>query len=330
MQAPRFWYGARPNVVAHALRPISALYAAGTAHKLAIGARAKLGVPVVCVGNLTAGGTGKTPTVIALWEILAGLGANPHILSRGYGGTLTKTTRVYPARHSAAECGDEPLLLSAFAPVWVGQDRLQSAKLAIAAGADILILDDGFQNASLAYDLSLIVVDAARGFGNGLVIPAGPLREPIATGLARADFVLSIGEAGQQASFSQRHPNLPRPHLTGHLAPLNMGMSFQDMPVLAFAGIGHPEKFFATLRQMGARILRAEALSDHQPLSDALMTRILRDAQSLGAQPVTTEKDAVRLPDALRREVLTVPVRLRLDQDHALRDRLSGIFSKSQ
>ncbi|MDB2548993.1 tetraacyldisaccharide 4'-kinase [Paracoccaceae bacterium] len=330
MQAPRFWYGARPNVVAHALRPISALYAAGTAYKLAIGARAKLGVPVVCVGNLTAGGTGKTPTVIALWEILAGLGANPHILSRGYGGTLTKTTRVYPARHSAAECGDEPLLLSAFAPVWVGQDRLQSAKLAIAAGADILILDDGFQNASLAYDLSLIVVDAARGFGNGLVIPAGPLREPIATGLARADFVLSIGEAGQQAAFSKRHPNLPRPHLTGHLAPLNMGMSFQDMPVLAFAGIGHPEKFFATLRQMGARILRAEALSDHQPLSDALMTRILRDAQSLGAQPVTTEKDAVRLPDALRREVLTVPVRLRLDQDHALRDRLSGIFSKSQ
>lgn len=330
MQAPRFWYGARPNAVAHALRPISTLYAAGTAHKLAIGARAKLGIPVVCVGNLTAGGTGKTPTVIALWEILAGLGANPHILSRGYGGTLTKTTRVYPARHSAAECGDEPLLLSAFAPVWVGQDRLQSAKLAIAAGADILILDDGFQNASLAYDLSLIVVDAARGFGNGLVIPAGPLREPIATGLARADFVLSIGEAGQQASFSQRHPNLPRPHLTGHLAPLNMGMSFQDMPVLAFAGIGHPEKFFATLRQMGARILRAEALSDHQPLSDALMTRILRDAQSLGAQPVTTEKDAVRLPDALRREVLTVPVRLRLDQDHALRERLSGIFSKSQ
>ncbi len=330
MQAPRFWYGARPNVVAHALRPISALYAAGTAHKLAIGARAKLGVPVVCVGNLTAGGTGKTPTVIALWEILAGLGANPHILSRGYGGTLTKTTRVYPARHSAAECGDEPLLLSAFAPVWVGQDRLQSAKLAIAAGADILILDDGFQNASLAYDLSLIVVDAARGFGNGLVIPAGPLREPIATGLARADFVLSIGEAGQQAAFSKRHPNLPRPHLTGHLAPLNMGMSFQDMPVLAFAGIGHPEKFFATLRQMGARILRAEALSDHQPLSDALMTRILRDAQSLGAQPVTTEKDAVRLPDALRREVLTVPVRLRLDQDNALRERLSGIFSKSQ
>jgi tetraacyldisaccharide 4'-kinase len=221
------------------------------------------------------------------------------------------------------------LLLSAFAPVWVGQDRLQSAKSAIAAGADILILDDGFQNASLAYDLSLVVVDAARGFGNGLVIPAGPLREPIATGLARADFVLSIGEADQQAAFSTRHPDLLCPHLTGHLAPLNMGMSFQDMPVLAFAGIGHPEKFFATLRKMGARILRAEALSDHQPLSDTLMARILRDAQSLGAQPVTTEKDAVRLPDALRREVLTVPVRLRLDHDHALRDRLSGIFSKS-
>lgn len=326
MQAPRFWYRSRPNTVAHALRPLSALYAAGTARKLATGARARLGVPVVCVGNLAAGGTGKTPTVIALWEILAGLGATPHILSRGYGGTLTKATRVDPTRHSADECGDEPLFLSAFAPVWVGQDRLQSAKSAIVAGADILILDDGFQNASLTYDLSLIVVDAARGFGNGLVIPAGPLREPIATGLARADFVLSIGEADQQAAFSKRHPNIPCPLLTGHLAPLNMGMSFQDMPVLAFAGIGHPEKFFTTLREMGARILRAEALSDHQPLSDALMARILRNAQSLGAQPVTTEKDAVRLPDALRREVLTVPVRLRLHQDHALQDRLSQIL----
>ncbi|MCV2876224.1 tetraacyldisaccharide 4'-kinase [Rhodobacteraceae bacterium XHP0102] len=331
MQEPKFWHRPNAGLIGQMLRPLSALYAAATARKLATGARHKMGVPVICVGNLSIGGTGKTPTVIALCEILSAAGHSPHIISRGYGGQITVTTRVDPARHSASDCGDEPLLLSAFAPVWVGRDRVASARAAVDAGADVLILDDGFQNASLAYDLSFIVVDALRGFGNGLVIPAGPLREPVAKGLARADFLLSIGDPAAQARFQQNIflPAATCLHLQGRLEPLNTGLSLQNMPVLAFAGIGNPEKFFVTLREMGAQVLRAEALSDHQPLTDGLMARILRDARALGAQPVTTEKDAVRLPAKLRREVLTVPVRLRLSNDQALRARLTDLFSKN-
>jgi len=199
-------------------------------------------------------------------------------------------------------------------PTWVARDRAAGARAAVAAGAQVILLDDGFQNPALAHDLSIVVVDAQIGFGNGRVIPAGPLRERVADGLRRADMVLSIGDDAAQAQFARRWgAEIPVPHVTGALAPLPMGLPFKDLPVLAFAGIGHPEKFFRTLKAMGADIRATHALSDHQPLSDTLMTRMLREARMIGAQVVTTEKDAVRLPPALRAQVLTVPVRLRLE-----------------
>jgi len=312
MRAPGFWHDA-PGLMAAMLSPLGALYGAGTARRLARGTRERPGVPVICVGNINAGGTGKTPTAIAIAQRLTDRGVAVHALTRGYGGEVTGPLRVNERTHSAAKVGDEALLLAAFLPTWVAGDRLAGARAAIAAGAECLILDDGFQNPALAYDLSIVVVDAWRGFGNGRVIPAGPLREPVQVGLTRADFVLSIGPDAAQARFDAAWGGyITVPHLTGALEPLPTGLPLDTLPVVAFAGIGHPEKFFQTLRDMGADLVATHPLADHQPLSATLMTRLLREAKIRGAQVVTTEKDAVRLLPEFRTQIMTVPVRLQM------------------
>ncbi|MEM6579430.1 MAG: tetraacyldisaccharide 4'-kinase [Pseudomonadota bacterium] len=333
MKPLSFWQNPpdAPGIGARLLSPLGALYGAATARRVSRDAIFRPPIPVICVGNLNAGGTGKTPTVLALIQHLQARGLRPGVISRGHGGQLPGPVEVKEREHRAADTGDEPLLISAFARTWIGRDRAAAARAACAADIDILLMDDGHQNPDVAKDVSVTVVDAARGFGNGLCLPAGPLREPVATGLARSHMLISIGEDRAQDSFSVRWGRYVRiPHVKARLLALQTGMDWQGARVLAFAGIGYPEKFFDTLRSLGADVLQTVPLDDHQPLTPALLHRLQADAKRLGAQLVTTEKDAVRMPADVRREVLTIPVRLEVDSLEPLDALLNDAMTSSR
>jgi len=332
MRAPEFW-SRPPGILATLLAPAGGAWQAAAELRRIVARPYRAPIPVLCVGNLVAGGAGKTPVVLSLAALLAEYGIAAHLVTRGYRGRLRGPVRVEPERHDAAAVGDEALVIAARAPCWVGHDRAAAIRAAAAAGAEAAILDDGFQNPTVAKDQSLLVVDAGYGLGNGRVIPAGPLREPARAALARCGAVVLLHTpgapghpresggpgAGDEASGLDSRfrgndgwgdsclrgndgsglPELPVPTLQAGIRTID-GARFAGRRIVAFAGIGRPEKFFATLRSLDAIVVGAHPFADHHPFRASEIAGLRRRAAEAGAKLVTTAKDFVRLPPDLR------------------------------
>lgn len=309
MHPPGFWKSGGP--LAAMLSPLGALYGLSVRLKAGWSRPFTADVPVVCVGNLTAGGSGKTPIAIAIAEALRGRGRNPFFLTRGHGGRERGPALAYRA-HSAAQMGDEALLLARTAQTVVARDRAAGARLAQDKGATALVMDDGHQNFTLHKTLSLVVVDAGSGFGNGRCIPAGPLREPVTQGLARADAVILVGD-GSPDLHGYAGPVL-RAHL--RVQTRTGPNDFSGKPVFAFAGIGRPEKFIASLEESGAVLMGSCFFPDHHPYADDEIEQLRMIAGD--AVLVTTEKDFVRMTPEQRQGIKTLKVAAMFDDPAAL------------
>jgi tetraacyldisaccharide 4'-kinase len=319
MREPSFWWR-NAGVAATMLAPAAACYGAIAARRMAKdGVRAR--VPVLCVGNFTLGGTGKTPAVITLAKLLQDADERPFCLSRGYGGSLDGPILVDPATDSAAQVGDEALLLARTAPTIVAHDRVAGAEAAHAAGASVVIMDDGLQNPSLIKDFTIAVADGERGIGNGKVFPAGPLRAPLDAQLARTDALLVVGD-GVNDGAAGAHG---LPILRGRLVANPAGVAaLTGRNVLAFAGIGNPAKFFATVTEAGIAITRRRPFPDHHRFTAEEAAELIMQAEHDGLSLLTTEKDLARMTGepglaALAAKTHTLPVTLVVDDANGLR-----------
>jgi tetraacyldisaccharide 4'-kinase len=315
MRQPEFWSAEaegrdRAAALKALLTPLSWAYAWAGEQRLRTTRPVHAPAPVICVGNVTLGGAGKTPVARAL---RARLGANAHTLSRGYGGRLPGPLRVTPDMH-AEDVGDEPLLHAADGPAWIARNRIAGAMAAANAGAHVIIMDDGFQNPTLGKDLSLLVVDAGFGLGNGAVFPAGPLREPWTKALARADALIVLSGAGEDGERAWLK-GVEKPVLEARIEPIAV---LPPGPWVAFAGLARPEKFFDTLIAMNADLVETVPYPDHHPYSDQDLAWLSELASERSAKLLTTEKDAVRLPAEIRAQVTTLPVIARFDDEAQL------------
>jgi tetraacyldisaccharide 4'-kinase len=324
LATPRWWYvrdGAPMRVTRMVLTPLSWIWAWATARRLRSGRPVDPGAPVVCVGNVTMGGTGKTPVVRAIGQRLAARGRTVAVLSRGHGGRLRGPVRVDVQRHTAADVGDEPLMLAGDQAVWIARDRAAGAQAAIAGGADIIVMDDGFQSPAVRKTLSLVVVDGETRrdewpFGDGAVFPAGPMREPLAAGLARADAVVLL----LPADLPQAEPDLvgqfgALPVLIAHLEPVSPP---PPGPQLAFAGIGKPWKMEQALIAAGCELVDFAPFPDHARIPEGVLRFLAERANAVGAGLLTSEKDWARLTSAWRARVTPWPVKVRFDDEAAL------------
>jgi tetraacyldisaccharide 4'-kinase len=326
VRAPGFWAARKPTALARLLQPVGTVYGAITARRMRE-AGARVGAPVVCVGNFVAGGAGKTPVALALARMLIADRRRVAFLSRGYGGARrAEPLRVDPSRHTAAMVGDEPLILAAIAPCWVGPDRALSAQVAVEMGADALVLDDGLQNPALVKDLAFAVVDGEAGFGNGLCIPAGPLRAPLAAQAPLVQALIVVG--GDDAARRAIAAAAPGPEVfAASLEPDALAAApLIGREVVAFAGIARPEKFYATLKRIGAQVVATRDFPDHHVFTPREIERLIEEAARRRAALVTTEKDRVRLGPQPARTVMTLPVTLRFEEPKLVKEMLRRAF----
>lgn len=301
MKTPAFWHSR--NMISTLLLPAAELYRLSLRLKAAQSPQA-LPVPVICIGNLTAGGAGKTPVALAVGRRLKDKGVAAYFLSRGYGGRLRGPLVVNPHIHTAGEVGDEPLLLAKTLPTVIAKNRLEGARLAVESGAKAIVMDDGFQNLSLAKTLSILVVNGEVGFGNGRLLPAGPLREPVEQGFRRADAVIVIDGMN---TLPEIPASLPR--MAATLAPTSV-KDLQGKSAIAFCGIAYPRRFYRTAEALGANIVSTASFSDHHLYTDGDMQKLVVAARKENALLITTAKDAVRLSPAWRPLVTTVDIAL--------------------
>ncbi|WP_321342577.1 tetraacyldisaccharide 4'-kinase [Breoghania sp.] len=293
-QAPDFWWQQGKALKALALAPVSFIYGRIAGRRMQKPPQGRVNVPVIVVGNFVAGGAGKTPTTIALAAMLQDEDYNPVILTRGYGGSLEGPVKVDPDTHLASQVGDEALLLAEAATTIVSSDRIQGAQAAVETGADLILLDDGFQNPALHRDFSLVVAEGAVGVGNGMTIPSGPLRAPLRDQLIKADALLIIGEGEAGNRLLRRASRRGLPVLRADLTP-RPNPDVTGQRVLAFAGIGRPQKFYDTLEAMGAEVVERRSFPDHHVITVAEAQEILTSAEEKGLVPVTTTKDMRRI-----------------------------------
>lgn len=323
MRAPRFWWQPSPSLPANLLRPVGLIYGSVAASRMKRRGE-QVELPVICIGNFTAGGAGKTPSAIAVATILDGTGESPAFLSRGYGGRLAGPVRVQP-QHGAADVGDEPVLLSRTVRTIVSRSRPAGARLAYEIGATVVVMDDGLQNPSLIKDCVIAVVDGATGIGNGLPLPAGPLRAPMEAQWPLVDAVLVIGDGEPGRQIALEADEHGKRVFTASLEPApEAAEALKGRRIMAFAGIGRPEKFFDTLHACGAIVDVTHAFPDHHPFKPEEVAALRQEAETLGLLPVTTEKDLVRIADASEAwpELTALPVRLRIENETGLRNLL--------
>ena len=330
MRAPAFWWQPGRGTL---LSPLAAIYGVAAWLRLR-GEGRRAGVPVICVGNLTVGGAGKTPAALAVARLLLAAHERPFFLTRGYGGRLAGPIQVSVSSHRATEVGDEPLLLARLASTIVARNRLAGAQAARVGGASIIVMDDGFQNPSLAKDLSILVVDGRRGIGNGRIVPAGPLRAPLEAQVARAQALVIVGPgdaADAAAAIARRHGVAL---FRGRLEPDRQTLAaLAGRKILAFAGIADPDKFFATLTDGGLAVAERKTFADHHCYTPAEARALLECAQAQNLMLVTTEKDHVRLAGdprlaALAARAGALPVRFVVEEQDAFRDMVLNVVKK--